>query len=256
MYNKLFGKILDSSIWLESLSTRIVWLTFIAVMDEHGFVQFAAVGNVANRANVTIEQATSALEILESPDPESGDKDHEGRRIERVPGGWLVLNAEKHRAMVTRSIVQEQTRERVRRHRERKRTCNASVTPSESESESESESDLQISSSTDVDAPFEAFWKNYPRKVGKADARKVWRKLKPTAELQEKILATVTRQRIEPQWMKDGGTFVPHPATWLRQGRWDDEPMSAASTNQETRRGTSPRNPNAVPAIPGKYAHR
>lgn len=142
MYNKLFTKILDSSIWLESTPTRIVWLTFIAVMDESGFVQFAAVGNVANRARVSMDEAQHALDVLQQPDPESSDPEHEGRRIERVPGGWMVLNAEKHRALVTRCIQREQTRDRVRRHR-LKRTGNASVTPSEAEAYTEAEAPKQ-----------------------------------------------------------------------------------------------------------------
>lgn len=139
MYNKLFTKILDSSIWLEPIPTRIVWLTMIAMMDEQGFVQLAGVGNVAHRARVSLEEAAAAVECLEGPDPQSSDQDHEGRRIERVPGGWIILNAEKHRAIVTRATIQEQTRERVRRHR-LKRSGNATVTPSEAEAEAETRS--------------------------------------------------------------------------------------------------------------------
>lgn len=142
MYNKLFTKILDSSIWLESSPTRIVWLTFLAVMDEKGFASFAAAGNVANRARVTLEEAKAALTVLEAPDPESSDPDNEGRRLERVPGGWMVLNAEKHRDLVTRAIKQAQTAERVRRHRERmKRSSNAPVTTSEADTEAETEAE-------------------------------------------------------------------------------------------------------------------
>lgn len=136
MYNKLFTKILDSSIWLESSPTRIVWLTFLAVMDEKGFAPFAALGNVANRAMVTLEEAKTALGILEAPDPESSDPENEGRRLERVPGGWMVLNAQKHRDLLTRAIKQAQTAERVRRFRQRmKRDSNALITPSEAYSE-------------------------------------------------------------------------------------------------------------------------
>jgi hypothetical protein len=143
MYNKLFTKILDSSIWLEDDATRLVWLTLIAVMDEDGFCQFASVPNVAHRARVSVEAAQKALSCLESPDPNSSDPANEGRRLERVPGGWVVLNAEKHRRMITRAVVQEQTRERVRRFRDRlvKRTSNASVTPSETETETETRSE-------------------------------------------------------------------------------------------------------------------
>lgn len=129
MYNKIFTKILDSSIWLESDTTRIVWLTFIAAMDEMGFVAFASSANVAHRARVSLEDANKAIKILESPDSNSGDPEHEGRRIERVDGGWIVLNASKYREMVSKVIFKEKTRERVRRFREKKKQKrNASVT--------------------------------------------------------------------------------------------------------------------------------
>jgi hypothetical protein len=41
MYNRLFTKILDSSIWLEADTTRIVWITMLASMDEDGFAPFS-----------------------------------------------------------------------------------------------------------------------------------------------------------------------------------------------------------------------
>jgi hypothetical protein len=146
VYNKLFTKILDSSIWLEPTATRIVWLTFIAAMDESGFAQFASVGNVAHRARVTLIEAQEAIVALEGPDTESSDPDNDGRRLERVPGGWLILNAEKHRAMVTKALIQEQTRLRVKRHRERKRSSNASVTTSEAIARSEADTKARGSS--------------------------------------------------------------------------------------------------------------
>lgn len=133
MYNKIFTKILDSSIWLEPDATRIVWITMIAAMDESGFCQFASVANVARRANVSGRAAQEAIKTLESPDPDSSDPDHEGRRIERIPGGWLVLNAEKYRLIVNRAVSQEKTRQRVAKHRANKRLtvkCNADVTTS------------------------------------------------------------------------------------------------------------------------------
>ena len=117
MYNKLFSKIIRSSIWLEPLSTRVVWISFLATMDEDGFVQCSALGNVATLANVTIEEATSAIKTLESPDEQSGNPDNAGRRIERVPGGWMILNAKAHRDLITRETQREQTKLRVQRYR-------------------------------------------------------------------------------------------------------------------------------------------
>lgn len=147
MYNKIFTKILDSSVWLESSSTRIVWVTMIAAMDETGFCQFASVANVARRANVDMAEATAAIYVLEGPDLDSSDPDNEGRRIERVPGGWIVLNAEKYRAIVTRAISQEGNRRRVARYRAKGKDvtqcnglvmgANGPVTISEADTEAE-----------------------------------------------------------------------------------------------------------------------
>ncbi|MBD5417343.1 MAG: hypothetical protein HDR50_06730 [Desulfovibrio sp.] len=72
-------------------------------------------------------------------------------------------------------------------------------------------------------ADFEAFWQAYPRKVGKDAAFKVWKRkeheLPPPAEL----AAILARQCHCEQWQRDGGQYIPHPATWLNQGRWQDE---------------------------------
>ena len=69
---------------------------------------------------------------------------------------------------------------------------------------------------------FEAWWKGYPKKVGKLQASKAFDKaLKMTDE--SKLIEAVKRQSNCAQWQKDGGQFIPHPATWLNQGRWEDE---------------------------------
>lgn len=141
MYNKLFGKILDSSIWLEDPYTRIVWITLLAAMDQDGYAHFSAIANLAIRAQVPLDKAEEAIKKLTSPDAESGDPDHEGRRIERVPGGFIILNATKYRDLATRIIQREQTRERVARHRAKKDVtkCNESVTQSYTEANTDTE---------------------------------------------------------------------------------------------------------------------
>lgn len=73
------------------------------------------------------------------------------------------------------------------------------------------------------DPAFVAFWKAYPRKVGKGAARKVWTRLKPDAALQERILKAVEAAKRSPDWLREAGQFIPHPSTWLNQERWDDE---------------------------------
>ncbi len=149
MYNKLFSKIVTSSIWLEPTPTRIVWLMFIALMNEDGFVQFASPANVAHTARVTDSEAEAAISILEGPDPNSADDENDGRRIEKVPGGWMILNAHKYRDLVTREMVREQTRIRVARKRAKDKGVtlrnapvtprNAKVTPSDTDTDTKKE---------------------------------------------------------------------------------------------------------------------
>jgi hypothetical protein len=67
---------------------------------------------------------------------------------------------------------------------------------------------------------FEAFWSAYPRKIGRLAALAVWKKLKPSAELQAQIIESIEEHRRCKAW-RDG--FICHPVTFLRQGRYLDE---------------------------------
>lgn len=78
-----------------------------------------------------------------------------------------------------------------------------------------------------LDRGFEEFWHAYPKKVGKAAALKVWNRLKPVNGQRERILSAVDQQAATDQWTREHGRFIPNPATWLNQGRWDDEPIGA-----------------------------
>ncbi len=75
-------------------------------------------------------------------------------------------------------------------------------------------------------ADFDAFWQAYPYKTAKKAALKAWRNAKDKPPLAD-LLAAIAAQRKSQAWTKDGGKFIPHPATWLNQGRWDDKPVEA-----------------------------
>lgn len=68
---------------------------------------------------------------------------------------------------------------------------------------------------------FAAFWQLYPRKVAKKAAEKAWAKLAPDAALVEQIMAGL-RAQLSQMRARDK-QFIPHPATWLRGERWNDE---------------------------------
>lgn len=79
------------------------------------------------------------------------------------------------------------------------------------------------SSAKPTDARFDRFWRAYPRKVGKDAARKAFEKRKPDDGLLQAMVSAIERQGLEAKCKRGESQFVPHPATWLNEGRWQDE---------------------------------
>ena len=77
---------------------------------------------------------------------------------------------------------------------------------------------------------FELFWKLYPNKKSKKDARKAWDKLKPDADLRLTLMTALGNHRLSRDWTKDDGQYVPMASTWLNGERWTDvlKPATAA----------------------------
>lgn len=69
---------------------------------------------------------------------------------------------------------------------------------------------------------FEIWWKRYPRKVGKDAALRKYEKAVVEKRITEKLLLQAL-DRIIPVWKDMEREFIPHPATWLHGGRWNDE---------------------------------
>jgi hypothetical protein len=72
---------------------------------------------------------------------------------------------------------------------------------------------------------FAEFWQHYPAKVGKGAALKAWPKAVREAggDPSEIVIALKARLHLfNPE-------FVPNPATWLNQRRWEDDPETLLS---------------------------
>lgn len=105
----------------------------------------------------------------------------------------------------------------------------------ENKKEKEGENKIEIENkkkSYDADG-FAAFWAAYPKKAGKADALKAWNKLAPDVVLQEQMGKALEVQKQSQQWRKDGGQYIPMPATWLNGRRWEDEAPQAQSQESQ-----------------------
>jgi hypothetical protein len=121
--------------------------------------------------------------------------------------------------------VSDDVTERVQKHR---KTGNNVVTLHEtpnrgSRTDTDTEQSRVTGHDVHLDVDFDAWWLTYPKKVGKGEALRIWKRLKPSDELVEKMISAVQVQSTSDQWRRNNGQFIPNPATWLNQGRWMDE---------------------------------
>lgn len=79
---------------------------------------------------------------------------------------------------------------------------------------------------------FAEFWSAYPKRRNRGDAEKAWRALKPDQSLLARILEAVEVAKTRDDWRKDGGQFIPYPASWLRAKGWEDEAAPASRPAQ------------------------
>jgi len=110
-FTKLVPGIIQSSIWNEPSDVRVVWITMLAIKDEHGYVR-GDVNTLTRLANVPTDAVEKALESFQKPDPGSHTPDNEGRRIEAAPGGWIVLNHAIYRQKDRTAYMREYMRKR------------------------------------------------------------------------------------------------------------------------------------------------
>lgn len=151
-FTKLFSTIVDSTVWREEMHVKVVWITMLAKANRHGEIA-ASVPGLADAARVSLAQCVEALDRLSSPDEWSRTKEHEGRRIVEVDGGWRLLNYPKYRKLRDAEERREQTRAAVSRHRAKKKAKRLTVSTrkprkaqAEAEAEAEAEADKEFGS--------------------------------------------------------------------------------------------------------------
>jgi len=147
-FTKLYSGIIKSSIWEEDTATRVVWITFLAVANSDGNV-IGDPRRLMTSANVSKCQYESAIEKLQSPDMYSKTPDKEGRRIERIQGGWHLINYDKYRRNRDLEKRREQNRIAKKNQRERdkkeklKQAMSAGCQQESAQAEAEAEADKE-----------------------------------------------------------------------------------------------------------------
>jgi uncharacterized protein YdaU (DUF1376 family) len=73
-----------------------------------------------------------------------------------------------------------------------------------------------------LDNGFNEFYNAYPKKKNRTDAEKAWGKRKPPID---EVLKALAWQKQSKEWQKQGGDFIPYPASYINAGGWMDEPV-------------------------------
>jgi hypothetical protein len=242
-FTKLFSSIIASSVWCEDNETRIVWITMMAMCNKNGYV-FASEPGLAKCAQVPLESVLKALKRFQSPDKFSCSPEYEGRRIEKVDGGWRLLNYLKFRAIRNEDDRREYHRIYMRKRRElgvkNVKECQPSLTavnrskPPSTQAEAEAEAEknkIKTLAHSQKARMSEMVYQLYPRKIGKKQALKAIEKAITdlmTAEnysLERAVACLKERTRSfaeSPAGQR--GSYTPHPATWFNRGSYRDDP--------------------------------
>lgn len=81
-------------------------------------------------------------------------------------------------------------------------------------------------------ARFEKLWAAYPKKEGKGACLRWWATHTPDDSLLGRMLAKIAEAKQTAKWREQGGKFIPMPATWLNQARWEDEYIQATKLKE------------------------
>jgi len=126
MYCKLFASLYQGTLRGKSHEI-LVFTNMLAHADQDGCVDkhFRA---IADEVGLTVEEVKRAIEVLESPDPESRSPEKEGRRIERINDhrawGWKIVNYGKYRSIKSDEDRRKANREAQARWREKQKGKN------------------------------------------------------------------------------------------------------------------------------------
>ena len=106
-----------------------------------------------------------------------------------------------------------------------------SASEGEIEIEKEIEKEKEIEIETEIEGEgavlpnaggggFDIFWNYFPKKVCKEQARQEFSKVDVSLPV---LLTAIRKQQESIQWTRENGRYIPNPATWLAERRWEDE---------------------------------
>jgi len=130
--------ILHSSVWDESKDVKLAWVTILLKTKPDGMCPIKTAKGLAALARLTEDEAELAISVLCEPDPSDPTQEYEGRRIEKVAGGFRVLNWDKYKVDKKTVAEREAHRKAQEDYRRRKKAeSNGEYIPAESNDDTE-----------------------------------------------------------------------------------------------------------------------
>lgn len=192
------------------------WVNMMCLANRNGG-KIPCLADVSFAFRITDIQAQGQLDLML----------HHGF-IDTVRGKCEIHNWKK------RQYKSDSSTERVKKYRVEKvkRFSNVSETPDEThQNRTETEQNNPIVPSGHS-VPFELFWESYPRKIGKGAAESSWKRQKLNVLLPV-IMPALDAQKLSTGWHDESGKYIPNPATWLNQKRWNDSPTIVRPTERK-----------------------
>ena len=86
----------------------------------------------------------------------------------------------------------------------------------------EIEKEVEIENELEAEAEgFDSFWEQYPKKVGREEARQAWVRVRHE---KDKIFSSLVLWCRYPGWLEQGGRFIPKAEKWLTEGWYLQDP--------------------------------
>lgn len=93
---KLYSSVVTSSVWAESPTTKLTWLTLLIIADADGRIE-GSIPGIAQLIGISVADFEAALTVFLAPDRYSRTRTDDGRRLREIDGGWEVVNHRTYR---------------------------------------------------------------------------------------------------------------------------------------------------------------
>jgi hypothetical protein len=242
MYAKIFAQIYDGTLCTHGpWQALVTFQQFLVLADQNGVVDMTA-NAISRRTTIPLDIIKQGIDALLLPDPESRTPTEEGRRIVSLSDGrgwgWRVVNYGHYR-----QLKREEDRREYHRQHWQKRKAKVANVDSTTQHELNNSQQIQpnqpiayaeanaVNTVTQPDG-FAEFYQAYPRKVAKVAAAKAFKGAKLNGNIAP-LLANIEKRIACGEWKLDQKKFIPHPATYLKDRRWEDEAVSGTAPVQK-----------------------